>query len=534
MKKQLLLALAFLAIFSQAQEYKPGEILVRFKKGVNPETIFQNHLAVKVLEQEQLSEIMNIWRLKVDVSQYSEQQLVSESYRTGEVLAAQLNRKVQLRNNEPNDPRYAQQWQYYQANDKDIDADEAWEITTGGKTPDGHDIVVAIVDDGLETNHPDMQANLYVNTAEIPGDGIDNDGNGYIDDIHGWNVDYNDGDIDDYNGHGTPVAGIVGAKGNNNVGVAGVNWDVKLMIIVGGSSWESEVIKAYEYPMKARIRFNETGGKEGAFVVAVNSSWGVDYGQPDSSPLWCAMYDEMGSHGILNAGATANNHINVDIQGDLPTACPSEYLISVTNTNKQDLKEYYAGYGVETIDLGAPGADAYTVAKGGNYEGFGGTSGATPHVSGTIALLYSAPCSSFAQLSRENPSLAAQKVRDYIFNGVDPNPTLQGVTKTGGRLNVNNAVRLLMDECEDIMATSDFVLDELEIYPNPTADKVNFRTAKKVERVMIYSIDGKLISESATLKQNSLDLSQLPQGVYELKIKLEGRSGLIKKKVIKK
>jgi len=102
-------------------------------------------------------------------------------------------------------------------------------------------------------------------------------------------------------------------------------------------------------------------GAEGAFVVAVNSSWGTDFGQPADAPLWCALYDSLGTYGVLSCAATANNNTNVDTMGDLPTACPSDYLISVTNTNSSDVKVNSAGYGVVTIDLGAPGNQIYSV-----------------------------------------------------------------------------------------------------------------------------------------------------------------------------
>jgi hypothetical protein len=192
-----------------------------------------------------------------------------------------------------------------------------------------------------------------------------------------------------------------------------------------------------------RQRYNETNGEEGAFVVATNSSWGIDFGQPEDSPLWCAYYDTLGVYGILNCGATINGNQNVDVVGDLPTACGSDYMISVTNMNHFDQKVTSAGYGSETIDLGAFGQGTWNVQAGGGYGGFGGTSGATPHVAGTIGLIYSLPCPGLIELANENPQAAADLVREAIFETVEPNASLEGITVTGGRLNVKQVMQYM-------------------------------------------------------------------------------------------
>ncbi|MEL6357402.1 MAG: S8 family serine peptidase, partial [Bacteroidota bacterium] len=276
---------------------------------------------------------------------------------------------------------------------------------------------------------------------------LDDDNNGYIDDYRGWDTGSNSDGVYDGGGHGTPVAGIVGAKGNNGLGVAGVNWDVKLMIVQGGTGVESEVLQAYSYPLDMRRRYNETNGAEGAFVVSTNASWGVDFGQPEDSPLWCAFYDTLGVHGILNCGATANIGLDVDVDGDLPTGCASDYLISVTNMNRNDVKVGGAAWGLESVDLGAFGAETWTAAFGGGYGPFGGTSGATPHVTGTIALLYSLSCPGFIDLAKSDPGAAALLAKEVILLGADPNASLEGITVTGGRLNVANAMNLLLPAC---------------------------------------------------------------------------------------
>lgn len=400
-----------------------------------------------------VSAYMRIWRVSFDHNAISEVKFLAHLNRMPGIEVAQFNHLVELRSTVPNDPGFANQWQYINTGlgecveGADIDADLAWGITTGGQNALGHDIVVCIVDDGLDPSHQDFGDNVWVNVAEIPDNGIDDDNNGFVDDYAGWNTGSDNDDIDEINGHGTPVAGIVGAQGNNGIGVAGVNWDVKLMIVVGGSGVESEVLEAYSFPLAHRMRYNETNGAEGSFVVATNSSWGVNFGQPENAPLWCAFYDTLGVHGILNAGATINGNQNVDEVGDLPTACASDFMISVTNLNCTGNKVTGAGFGVETIDLGAPGQGTWTAADGNSYGGFGGTSGATPHVAGAIALLYSAPCPQLTQLALENPEAAARLVRQSILDGTRPNSSLDGITVTGGMLNLNNSLQLLLQNC---------------------------------------------------------------------------------------
>lgn len=449
-------------------------------------------------------------------------------------MVAQKNHRVYQRATIPDDPLFGSQWQYYQDNDRDIDADEAWDVTTGGTTPNGDVIVVGVIDGGCNLNHPDLIDNLWVNEGEIPSNGIDDDGNGYIDDINGWNAYGSNGNIP-VDGHGTAVNGIVGATGNNSLGVTGVNWDVKIMTIAGSSGNEATVIESYSYLLESRMLYNSSGGAEGSFVVATNASFGIDFGNPDNYPLWCGMYDTLGENGILSCGATINGNQNVDIIGDVPTACPSEYLISVTNTNINDVKVTNAGYGLETIDLGAPGQGAYTVNTNG-YGGFGGTSGATPHVTGTIALLYSAPCVNLADMAIEDPSRAARIVRDLIFEGVDPNASLEGITVTGGRLNVNKPMQALLIECESL-SNEDFEnsIEFVEIFPNPANEFLNFNypVNEILESASIYTIDGKLVQQEENLSSNSININSLSKGLYILSFKFKGKDTKINKQLIK-
>jgi serine protease len=400
-----------------------------------------------------ISPPMNIWSFSFDHGAIPENRFLDAVRRHPAVEQAQFNHFVTMRSTIPDDPQFPSQWQYINTGQSggmegaDLDIDPAWDVTTGGVTIDGDTIVVAVLDDGIDLNHQDFEDNLWINYQEIPDNGIDDDGNGYVDDYLGWSTVTNSDNIAG-GGHGTPVAGIVGAKGNNGIGVAGINWNVKVMVIKNNfNTNEAAVLEAYSYPLVMRQLYNETNGEKGAFVVATNASWGIDFGDPEDAPLWCAFYDTLGVHGVISCGATINGNVNVDEQGDLPTACPSDYLISVTNMNHNDQKVTGAGYGATTIDLGAFGAGTWTTTQGNGYGPFGGTSGATPHVTGTVGLLYSAPCPSLMALAKSDPAAAALLVKQYILDGVDPNESLDSITVTGGRLNINSSLQLLMADC---------------------------------------------------------------------------------------
>ncbi len=537
MKTTLLFLLSAVCLMTnlQAQElnYERGELLVQLTKGQSLQEITTEFGSVEIQDSKLISKTLNIWRVVFNDNVITEQQAISEMYRHQDVQVAQLNHKVSLRA-EPNDALFGSQWQYFQANDKDIDATDAWDISTGGTTMNGDVIVAGVVDNGFNLNHEDLIGNIYINTEEIPGNGIDDDLNGYIDDVNGWNAYNSNGNITTA-GHGTAVTGIIGAKGNNNIGVTGVNWDVKVMTIQGSSGNEATVLEAYNYILDSRIAYNTSGGTEGSFVVATNASFGIDFGQPEDSPLWCDMYDTLGQNGILSCGATINGNFDVDIVGDVPTACPSEYLIAVTNTNINDEKVTNAGYGLTTIDLGAPGAGTFTVAQSG-YGGFGGTSGATPHVTGTIALMYSSPCQQLADLAMSDPELTVQLIRNFIFEGVDPNPTLDGITVTGGRLNVNNAMVALSEACNTLSVLDLDTKGTIVLYPNPASDQLNIQTNNNqtIEAVQIFDLTGKMVSNQQNIQANAIGISELTPGAYIVSVKFANTDAPFNKMFIKR
>ncbi|WP_299228721.1 S8 family peptidase [uncultured Psychroserpens sp.] len=539
MRKLLLFAIVLIVgkAYTQEPSIVPNEILVQLDKGISMSHITPELNDIPILEYKLISKALNIWQIRL-LPSITENNAINAFYRSKNILVAQKNHKVTTRLNIPNDQLINQQWQYFQMSDGDIDAGEAWDVTTGGTTLNGNLIVAAVLDDGHDIDHEDFGDNIWINEVEIPDNDLDDDQNGYVDDYLGWNTVANDGNIAG-GSHGTPVAGIIGAKGNNGIGVAGVNWDVKLMIIRNDfDTNEAEVIEAYSYALDARILYNQTNGTEGAFIVATNASWGVDFGNPANAPLWCALYDTLGQNGILSCGATINGNFDVDIVGDLPTACPSEYLISVTNTNINDIKVTDAGYGVQTIDLGAPGEGAFTTSWNNGYGGFGGTSGATPHVTGTIALLYSAPCQELADLADNDPAEAARIVRDLILDNVDSNLSLNGITTTGGRLNVNNAVQALMANCGALLNVTEYKNNTpfINVYPNPSTGLVTISNSanKPLGKITIYALDGRLVKTINSFNNNSVDISEMADGVYIFKISFEGSNTTHNKIVVKK
>jgi len=466
--------------------------------------------------------------------------------KSNKVIYAQSNKEVSLRNM-PNDPSFNEQWQFANSGssgwiDADIDALEAWNITTGGTTYNNDTIVVAVIDGGINLNHEDLKKNLWTNKAEIPNNNFDDDNNGYVDDVYGWNFKSETNEVDNRGSgsrHGTPVAGIIGADGNNGIGVTGVNWNVKVMNLVHRGD-EASVIAAYDYVLQMRKKYNDSDGKEGAFIVVTNSSLGIDYGQPEDSPLWCNMYDALGEQGVLSIGATSNSNINVDVDGDLPTTCKSDYLITVTNSDSYDAFAY-AGYGPEHIDLSAPGSGAYTIANNGDYDVFGGTSAAAPHVAGAVALLYAVPLKLFADGISTRPKFIARQVKECLLNGVDPIEELQDITLSGGRLNLNSSLRLLFYKYrtnDPDLGASAFIEG---VYPNPARDFFsvffNMLEDKPIE-FELYNPDWKIVKKISYqhldlgIHEQEIQVGDLPEGLYFFKINLGEYSTTVRKIVV--
>lgn len=444
--------LACSALAAQTAPHRPGEFLVSLTEDQDAVVLTRRMPALSSVEK--VSKFLNIWLLYAELP---EQDVLAWLRKQPEVRSAQFNHFLENRNI-PNDPLFAQQWHLRNDGingdvfDADLDAEQAWDFSTGGLTPAGDTIVIAVIDGGLDAAHPDLLPNLWHNWADIPNNNLDEDGNGYTDDFRGWNVSTESDAIEAISTtHGTPVSAILGARGNNGLGVTGVMWNTKIMF-VAASGTEAKVLAAYDYVYQSRQRYNSTWGASGAFVVVVNCSWGINYGQPSDAPLWCEAFDKLGAVGIVSVAATANLPVDVDIVGDLPTACPSNYLISVTSLNSSDEKAANAGWGTTHVDLGAYGHEVFTAASNNGYGHFSGTSFAAPQVAGAVGLLYSAPCPNLIALAKTDPASAAFWAKSLILENVTPNPSLSGKTFTDGRLNLYKTLQEFQNQCSNCPA----------------------------------------------------------------------------------
>jgi subtilisin family serine protease len=326
----------------------------------------------------------------------------------------------------PNDPSFTDQWglrntgQSGGSRGGDIAAVAAWDVTTGSRS-----VVVAVIDSGFDYTHPDLAANAWRNPGEVPGDGLDNDGNGFVDDVHGWDFANDDADPMDDDGHGTHVAGTIGAVGDNGVGVTGVSWQVSIMglkfLDAEGSGSISDAIAAISYATRMRREF-------GVNVVATNNSWGG----ADRSLALRAAIAEGGAAGILFVTAAGNDGVNGDRRANYPANEDLDAVIAVTATNRSNRLPAFATYGPVHVDLAAPGAAIRSTVPGGGYATFSGTSMAAPHVTGTIALLATA-----------NPAASATAIRGAILSTTRPLAALAGKTVTGGLLDAAAAVRAI-------------------------------------------------------------------------------------------
>lgn len=509
------------------EPFIPGEALVQFHSATDAKVFAEKVNAdtpMNLVAQRLVSKTFNIWLFSFDPS-VSKEKLLSALYASREVARAQYHHVMSERSiATPNDTYFTNQWPLNNTGQNsgipgvDIDALLAWNITTGGLTAQGDTIVVAVIDGGFGLNHPDL--NFFKNYHEIQGNGIDDDGNGYIDDFKGWNAYNHTGNVTS-NNHGTHVAGTIGAKGNNGLGVTGVNWNVKVMAIQGSTSQEATAVEAYSYAYDMRKLYNLTNGAKGAYVVSTNSSFGVDYGDPANFPIWCAMYDSLGKVGILSAAATANIRLNVDVAGDIPTACPSDYLIAVTNTNNLDSLYSSAGYGQINIDLGAPGTSVWSTTWPSGSPSYGpltGTSMATPHVAGSIGLMHAAACTTLVNNYKQFPDSFALVFKQLLLDNVDTIPSLKNITVTEGRLNLYKSVKAVTQHADCLaISVSESHKDALiKFYPNPVSNKLYIEHAAGKD-INLYDASGRrLLSFTIQNGLHELDLSSVAAGVYVL------------------
>lgn len=315
-------------------------------------------------------------------------------------------------NDFPNDARFSELWgmnnegQTGGTAGADISAVSAWDVFTGSS-----DVVIGVIDTGVDYNHPDLAANIYVNTGEIAGNGIDDDGNGFIDDVRGWDFANGDNDPMDDNGHGSHCSGTIGGIGDNGVGVAGVNWNVRIMPLKfldsSGSGSLANAVSCIEYAtmMGVNLTSNSWGG--GGFSEAMRQA-----------------IADAGAANILFVAAAGNDGSDNDSNPHYPSSYTEDNVVAVAATDHNDEMASFSSYGATSVDLAAPGVDILSTMPGNSYGTLSGTSMATPHVSGALGLIFG-----------RFPTIDALDAKNLLLNFADPVPALDGVVLTGGRLN---------------------------------------------------------------------------------------------------
>ncbi|HWQ62830.1 MAG TPA: S8 family peptidase, partial [Methanospirillum sp.] len=321
----------------------------------------------------------------------------------------------------PNDPEYPKLWGLHNTGQTpfngtagaDISAEEAWGVATGS-----HDIVVAVLDSGVDYSHPDLTENIWTNEKEIPDNGIDDDGNGYIDDVHGWNFQGKNNTPIDENGHGTHCAGIIGAVGNNNIGVTGINWHVRIMPLrfmdSTGNGYISDAVSAIQY-----------ANQMGADVISC--SWS---GNENSQ----ALKDAMAASSAVIVCASGNGGSNDDTTPLYPATFTGSNMITVAASDSNDNLASFSNYGVSTVNIAAPGVEIASTYPGNKYAYMSGTSMATPYVAGVAALLKAV-----------KPTLSNSQIKDAILSSADSIPNMTGKISTGGRLNAYRTLTGMAD-----------------------------------------------------------------------------------------
>ena len=398
--KRMIAVFSMLLSLANAQEHN-GEIIVKYKTPLTLKVTGyageQNSiLGVTILKPEQgllrtagYDIFAEVAKLKADPNvEYAEPNYV---YRASDA---------------PNDPRYSSLYGMTITH-----ADSAWKVTTGKKS-----VLVAVIDTGVDYNHEDLAGNVFVNSKEIANNHVDEDGNGYIDDVHGWDFANNDNNPMDDNEHGTHVSGTIGAVGNNGKGVVGVNWQVSILpckfLDSNGSGTSADAAEAIMYSanMGAVISSNSWGGG-GQSLTLENA---IKYAN---------------SKGMLVVAAAGNESSNNDNTPSYPANYNVANVISVAATDSQDKLASFSNYGATKVHLAAPGVNILSSTPNNQYQSFSGTSMATPHVSGALALMRAA-----------NDTLSAASMKAKLLASVDNVTGLTGKVSTGGRLNVEKCV----------------------------------------------------------------------------------------------
>jgi subtilisin family serine protease len=407
--------------FNLSQPHQERQLIVTYKQGTLRNTINRT-LHTFDAEQETLNNESVLLKFRADVDL---EKIAEELSASHEVAAVEANVVYKLFEKTPNDPEFSKLYGMKNSGQSagvigaDIGATAAWEETTGSKG-----VLVAIVDSGMDYNHSDLKDNVWTNPGESGLDangkdkrtnGIDDDGNGFVDDWRGWDFYNDDNDPMDDNGHGTHVAGTIGAVGNNESGIVGVNWSVSMVPIKvfsgSGATTTDMLVKGVEYATTL-----------GVFVS--NNSWG---GGAYSDAIYSAI-KKASDKGILFAAAAGNEGENNDVGDHYPSNYDLPNIISVAAINRRDNVSAFSNYGANTVDVAAPGEDIYSTLPNGLYGLKSGTSMATPHVTGALALIRS-----------RYPQAAALEIKEKLLASTVKTAALDGRV-IYGRINVANSM----------------------------------------------------------------------------------------------
>ena len=410
----------------ETRENGAPEVLVKFRPGVSANTI--NEITARLNDRVE-DEIESVPGLAaVDDLDNVEAETIAAEYRAlPEVEYAEPSYEISLSHDgggfkhlHPNDARFSEQWAL--ANDgqnggkagADVAALRAWATTTGDD-----DIIVAVLDSGVDYNHVDLQHNIWVRAENIKQ--YEDSELGSIEDVHGYNAVDNTGDPMDENGHGTHCAGIIGAEGGNEIGISGVNWKVKIMPLkfmnASGFGTSKSAIEAINYVIDRK--------RAGVNVRIISASWGTKLRSRALEDVIRKAYEE----GILFVAASGNDSLSTDLLPQYPANYNLGNVISVAALNRQDELASFSNYGVKSVHIAAPGANILSTWLGNEYEEHSGTSMATPMASGIAALVLS-----------KRPDLSVEELRSVLLNSVDKLPSLNGKVATGGRINAAKAV----------------------------------------------------------------------------------------------
>jgi subtilisin family serine protease len=487
-------------VSTTGDDYAPDELLIKFTE---PQT--DEKLAKKV-EKIYGKETKNVHKIEEDYSDLGlpntylikmspgeDPKIIKDKYKKdSDVVYAEPNYEITI-DTLPNDPSFYRLWGLHNTGqtggtpDADIDAPEAWDICTGSP-----DVVVAVVDTGVDYTHPDLSANIWVNTDEIPGNGIDDDHNGFIDDVRGWDFRNKDNNPMDDNNHGTHCAGTIGGTGANGIGVAGVNWNVRIMplkfLSSSGSGYTSDAVSAILY-----------ANANGAHVIS-NSWGGSGYSQ--------ALKDAIDASPAVVACAAGNSGVNADVSPMYPAAFSSANIISVAATDYKDAKASFSNYGVNSVDVAAPGVSIYSTLRGGSYGYMSGTSMATPHVAGLAGLLKAG-----------DPALSNLEIKNLILTNCDILPSLQGKILTSGRINAFKSLSSLQPAVFSLTA----IAPSSGMNNSVVSASITGTGFSTITTVKMVGSETEIIATGVTVVTSnhltcSFDLRGAPTGIYDVAV----------------